>query len=247
MAYLVQGGAPPDNSVTTAKIAANAVDETKLKDALIADFTEVTVAAGDSILLGDVGDSGNTKRDTVQGILDLAGGGAWNIIGTSVASTTASLTITGIDSTYDTYAIALSAMVPVTDNTTAWLRLGDSSGVDSGGSDYAYAGVGEEADSTASDINSTGAAQIAITSADVHKGGVGGGYSGMFFLGEPGDAAMYSTIQGQGWNQRSSTSGNFHTVAGMRIANIAHDRVQFLFASGSITSGRMTVWGLAHA
>jgi len=46
-----------------------------LKDALVADFTEVTVAAGDSILLGDVGDSGNTKRDTVQGILDLASGG----------------------------------------------------------------------------------------------------------------------------------------------------------------------------
>jgi hypothetical protein len=60
------------NAVTTAKIVANAVDETKLKDALIADFTEVTVAAGDSILLGDATDSGNTKRDTVQGILDLA-------------------------------------------------------------------------------------------------------------------------------------------------------------------------------
>ena len=50
----------------------NTVDETKLKDALIADFTEVVVTASDSILLGDATDSGNTKRDTVQGILDLA-------------------------------------------------------------------------------------------------------------------------------------------------------------------------------
>ena len=48
------------------------VDETKLKDALVADFTEVVVSASDSILLGDATDSGNTKRDTVQGILDLA-------------------------------------------------------------------------------------------------------------------------------------------------------------------------------
>ena len=39
----------------------------------------------------------------------------WNIIGTSVASTSASLTITGLDSTYDTYHIALSDMVPATD------------------------------------------------------------------------------------------------------------------------------------
>ena len=58
-------------AVDTGQITANAVDETKLKDALISDFTEVTVATGDSILLGDATDSGNTKRDTVQGILDL--------------------------------------------------------------------------------------------------------------------------------------------------------------------------------
>ena len=63
---------PGDGTVTAAKIAANAVDETKLKDALVADFTEVVVSASDSILLGDATDSGNTKRDTVQGILDLA-------------------------------------------------------------------------------------------------------------------------------------------------------------------------------
>ena len=64
-------GVPSDATVTTIKIAANAVDETKLKDALVADFTEVVVAAGDSFLLGDSSDSGNTKRDTIQGILDL--------------------------------------------------------------------------------------------------------------------------------------------------------------------------------
>ena len=63
---------PADATVTTAKIASNAVDETKLKDALVADFTEVVVTASDSILIGDATDSGNTKRDTVQGILDLA-------------------------------------------------------------------------------------------------------------------------------------------------------------------------------
>ena len=61
------------DAVTGAKIIANAVDETKLKDALVADFTEVVVTASDSILLGDATDSGNTKRDTVQGIIDLAG------------------------------------------------------------------------------------------------------------------------------------------------------------------------------
>ena len=58
-------------SVDTAHIATNQIDETLMKDAFVADFTEVTVATGDSILLGDATDSGNTKRDTVQGVLDL--------------------------------------------------------------------------------------------------------------------------------------------------------------------------------
>jgi hypothetical protein len=62
-------------SVNTAAIQNNAVTAAKLKDALLADFTEVVIATGDSLLLGDVGDSGNTKRDTVQGLIDLVATG----------------------------------------------------------------------------------------------------------------------------------------------------------------------------
>jgi len=69
------GKNPPRTQIGTANIEDNAVDETKLKDALIADFTEVTATASDSIILGDSTDSGNTKRDTIQGILDLTSGG----------------------------------------------------------------------------------------------------------------------------------------------------------------------------
>lgn len=61
-----------DGSIDTAHIATNQIDETLIKDAFVADFTEVTVATGDSIIFGDATDSGNTKRDTVQGVLDLA-------------------------------------------------------------------------------------------------------------------------------------------------------------------------------
>jgi hypothetical protein len=63
-----------DASIDTAHIATNQIDETLIKDAFVADFTEVTVASGDSLLLGDATDGGNTKRDTVQGVLDLVHG-----------------------------------------------------------------------------------------------------------------------------------------------------------------------------
>ena len=63
-------------SIDTAHIATNQIDETLMKDAFVGDFSDVTVTAADAFLYGDATDSGNTKKDTVQGILDLAGGGA---------------------------------------------------------------------------------------------------------------------------------------------------------------------------
>ena len=87
------------DAVTTAKILNNAVDETKLKDALIADFTEVVMTASDSILLGDATDSGNTKRDTVQGLLDLVPASGITSYISSFSydqSTTGSVAVTGV-------------------------------------------------------------------------------------------------------------------------------------------------------
>ena len=75
------GTDPSWGTIATAMIANNAVDETKLKDALIGDFGEVVVATGDSILLGDVGDTGKTKRDTVQGIIDLVPAASLSVAG----------------------------------------------------------------------------------------------------------------------------------------------------------------------
>ena len=64
-----------DGTIALADIATNQIDETLMKDAFVGDFSDVTVTAADAFLYGDATDSGNTKKDTVQGILDLAGGG----------------------------------------------------------------------------------------------------------------------------------------------------------------------------
>jgi hypothetical protein len=105
-------GVPDDASVATAKIANNAVDETKLKDALVADFTEVVVTASDSILLGDATDSGNTKRDTVQGLLDLAPAPTFGRVisaGGNITTTSTSLVdISGVSVTITTGAFPVA-------------------------------------------------------------------------------------------------------------------------------------------
>ena len=175
-----------------------------------------------------------------------AAGGAWTLIGTSVASASASLTVTGLDSTYDTYAIGVSALRPASNDVDLWLRLGDSSGIDSGASDYGWA----ESTNGNARVSSSGDTKIKCT------GDMGGaingignaateGVSGVFFLGEPSDAGMYSTVYGNPSVARTTTP-SVGIFMGQRQANIAHDRVQVLFQSGNITSGRLTVWGISH-
>jgi hypothetical protein len=184
-------------------------------------------------------------------------GGAWNIIGTVVASDDASLTITGLDSTYDTFAIAFSDFQAASDGIEVDFRLGDSSGVDSGASDYSWMGVGHEVVSTTYASNGECDnldAQIKL----VHDAGgnhnkvgqtsAGEGWGGLIYLHRPGDGAMYPMITGQIiWGSTTSIQLTSHRVVGQRRAVIAVDRVYVAHSAGNITSGRMTVWGLADA
>jgi hypothetical protein len=238
---------PADGTVTTAKIAANAVDETKLKDALVADFTEVVVTASDSILLGDATDSGNTKRDTVQGILDLAGGG-WELIGTQTASNDATVTQTGLDSTYDSYVCVFSDVVPATDGANFRCRVGNSGGLISTSNTYS-AIVKRQADNSASPL--AGAASRDATDFILLTQNVGSasgeGASGVIWIWGNQGGSMKPHIN---W-KATNLDDNGHCYDCSGAANhdnaITMDRFGFHFSSGNITSGRFTFFGVSHA
>tara|TARA_R110002096_G_scaffold434003_1_gene654442 strand:+ start:1066 stop:1689 length:624 start_codon:yes stop_codon:yes gene_type:complete len=171
-------------------------------------------------------------------------GGAWNLIGTQVASSSASLTQTGLDSTYDTYAIMLSDMHPETDNATSALRFGDSGGVDSGGSDYSswYQLI-----SSGSYSGSGTATHTAIVVGYQVGNAVGEGFGAVLYLHRPGDGSTQPMVSGTQLSINGSTAQTGGTVMGKRNAVITLDRIQFLFSTGAIVSGRMSVYGVAHA
>ena len=244
----VETGDIAAGAITTAKIAANNIDSTLTKDALIADYTEVTIATGDSLLLGDVNDSGNTKRDTVQGLLDLAGGGGLVLIDTEVASSTATLTLTGMDTTYDHYLCVMHKLLPATDATKPQIRLGDSSGIDSGASDYGWAQtrlnfaadpsgafVGDNADSEMNIKSANGTGNNATTDAGVH---------GFFHLA--GSDAM-PAIMGSNVGHDESSSWQHINFGGARLSNITVTQVQFMFESGNVASGRFSLYGMVNS
>lgn len=169
------------------------------------------------------------------------------LIGTVVASGDNDLTITGIDSTYDTYVIALSDIVPGSDNSGAWLRLGDASGVDSGASDYAYHSTLALSSSTDYASSASESAAQMVISGLAAGNASGEGIGALLFLSCPSDGTNQAVVHGTyGVINYGNVFGGGQ-MNGNRRAVIAVDRVQFLFHSGTVATGRMAVWGMRHA
>ena len=174
-------------------------------------------------------------------------GGAWTLIGTAEASSSASLTITGIDSTYDTYAVAGSSLAPANDTVQLHMRFGDSGGIDSG-NDYSTIRFEVRANSTGFlDSVDQNYSVIEVARSSVRNGsGEGCGFFG--YLLQPQDGinpsitGQYTTL-GEAGGGDVFASGQF---GGWRNSNIAIDRVQIFFSSGNIASGRFTIWGISH-
>ena len=236
----------PDGAVATAKIANNAVDETKLKDALIGDYTEVVVATGDSFLLGDVGDSGNTKRDTIQGVLDLVTIG-WNKIGsTQTASNDTSIDFTsGLDSTYDHYVILISNLVPATDDTEIWIRVSVASSFQAGAADYTYAFQSGSANEHSA---SGGAAQLLLNNTNANRGvgsATGEGASLEIHFVEPDNTSRHKNFWWSGsYKEGGGNAGRMTGAGSYDGATSAIDGVRILMGSGNITSGEFTLYGV---
>ena len=238
---------PADGSVTTAKLGTNSVDGTKIAMGSDARGDILYHGATDYARLA----KGSSGQVLTMGANDPAwaagGGGTWTLIGTSVASDSASLTVTGLDSTYDTYAMAGSDIVPATDSTQGYLRVGDSGGVDSGASDYGWV-VGSPiwtAGNNYAGSASTSAAQIQV----INNVGTGTGEVGGFmcYLHMPADSTKYPLISGTYANLTLAGALQVGFCGGVRLSSITLDRINIFMSSGNIASGRLTVWGIGHA
>ncbi len=181
-----------------------------------------------------------------------AGGGGWTLKGSATASNSGSLTVTGLT--------GLPAMIigvdlhPVTDQVYPYLRMGDSSGIDSGSTDYFWHCCGEAINGDNNNTTTNGktdweASQIEISHISTTDGETGNAANcGVSFEGK-----MYNgrgTEMIPGW-QGATLCRDGDTVlwdmrwGGARKVKITTDRVQFLFSSGNIASGAIYVYELA--
>ena len=234
---------PADSSISTAKIANNAVDETKLKDALIGDFTDVTVTASDTFLYGDATDSGNTKRDTVQGILDLAGGGARTLLSTtSISSSSSSVDITAnIDGTYKIYEFTMNNIVASTANNMALRVQVGGSWIST--SSYSYRDIGLlPSVSTYYSGGSTSGTSMSI--GNVRENTNSANTYAIFRMYDPANASTATGFEGFIAYAEASDVRKTLFSGGYQVGATVTG-VQFLPSSGTFNAGEIKLYGIS--
>ena len=139
-------------------------------------------------------------------------------------------------------------MAPSTDGTVLRMRVGDSSGIDSGAGNYrwhtqisdpnvgtAYAAAANNSDTL-----------IQISGSSVGNA-AGEGVGTSLWLNRPGDGTMKPGFSGTYTSVQPDTNTQGGIITAQRVTVITLDRIQVFFSSGDIATGRMTIWGLAHA
>ena len=232
------------STVTSAMIANDAVTLAKMApgtDGNLISFdtsgNPVAVAAGtDGQVLTSAGPGAVCLFE------DAAGGGGLTLIGTQDADNSSStMTQTGLTGS-DIYMVVLS-QITGDSGTNFGVRVGDSSSIRSGASDYSAVATRfqDNAIGPYATGPSTGTDKILFASSGTGASGTGW-VQAVFYITNPVSGTARAGIYGQ--NQTINNGGNMSTgpFSGSTTAAIAVDRVQILPTSGNIITGSMTVY-----
>jgi len=236
---------PADNTVATAKIQDDAI--TLAKMAAGTDGQIITYdASGNPAAVGP-GSDGQVLTSTGAGsppAFEAAAGGAWQVVSTVSVSDVASVTI-AVDNTYDRYEVHISNLLVVDENKELYLRVGDSSGIDSGSTDYNHGIAGYSVNSHVAANEAQIAMQNYYNIGAMRNGTAEGGSAELCFDYPTGSRhfACFGRV-----SCCDDAGGMYDNIfAGNREADITLTQIQFFMASGNITSGRFTLLGLKHA
>ena len=203
-------------------------------------------------------DGGFMKTDSSGNLSFAAVGGAMTLIDTEAPSAGASaITLTGIDDTYASYFFKGDDLFGSATESIPYLRLGDSSGVDSGASDYAWSCEDEGIKATAANTGQTAPtfnrdnadAQIEMCGDSLEVGEQTG--EGCHFIGYLHGARAsksYPILHGLlSFNNHSTTLPTQVRFNGSRLTNLTTTSITFLFNTGTIQGGRFSLFGIKNA
>jgi len=209
--------------------------------------TDIGAALVDAdLMIVDDGAGGTNRKATMSRLATYMGtkiGGGLEFIASTDASSSANVSFTGFDSSkYDSYVFSLGNILPATDGTFLEVNLS----VD-GGSNYLTA-----SDSYVS-LDSTGFSAGDQATIRLYYSGTGnaasdGGYSGDVHLNFPHlNVPTYIYADGLHTKANSALESVYAYNGGKTKAATVVNAVKFLFASGNIASGTITMYGRVNS
>jgi len=172
---------------------------------------------------------------------------AWEFIETQDASNDATLDFTSFDaSKYDAYFFSVANLRPATDsNTGLWMRFSTNGGSSWISSNYRYANLCNNSCGVSFEIGSASASQIKFDNGLNGANSGEDGMSGEMWMHGP-HLARRTTITYNGSQWSNSGSFSFHTGAGTNDTQTAVNGLRFFYATGNISSGTITMYGLRN-
>ena len=167
--------------------------------------------------------------------------GSLVLIDSDTASSSSSIALTGVDSTYNVYLVTWNNLTPSNDSVYTSLRF-TVSGTGDSDSNYDYAMMRFQADSTP--FYTDGSADASsITMSDVGTA-TGEVSSGILYLFQFSNASEYSFITYETVARDSSGNLRGRAGSGVLTETQANDGVEFIISGGNIASGEFKLYGL---
>ena len=188
---------------------------------------------------------------------DGAGGAAWeNAVGsgwvpikTVTASNNTSIDFVNgsggvvLDSTYKCYAVVYTGVAPASDGTDLHVRVSDDAGVSFETTNYV--GRNLAADATTWSFSSGNTHEFRIV--DACGNAADESSSGVLFFANPANTTKDKKVWGYGISSDNYGLPELQLFGGHYDATAAYNGIRFFFASGNITVGTFTLYGLKDA
>ena len=195
----------------------------------------ITIAGTNGITTDAVGD--------VVTLTASGGSSDYVFISSATANNSASISFTGLSSTYFAYIVVIDALVPITDATTLRIRTSTDNGAnyDAGASDYNWTSVSVDTASASAKLSD-------ISDSEIELNNVTGTQANekinlLVTIYNPSSTKL-TTIQVDGTHYSSTPAGLFWLMQGCRISAADVDAIQFIMSSGNISSGVFKLYGV---
>ena len=232
-------GVPSDDTVSTAKISANAVTAAKFNADVISGQTALATAPADTDEFL-VSDAGVLKRIDYSLI---KGGGMFEFISeTTISSDTTNIDFTTLSTDYKDFYFAIQNLHPANDEPRLYMRVFTGTGGSQAvvtSSSYGYAEIMRNETTVTDNNNSSDHMRVSHQVGNANEESI----SSEVFLYNPHSTTFHKLVKAHTVLMNLSGLVTIDNWAGKYAATTAVTGVRFFFQSGDIGSGKIAMYG----